>query len=109
MGRFFSAEEVKRLYRTISAFGISDTEFDTTDIVTSDDLVAIVQGGKNKKISIRVFNDKLIEDVKSYVDEKDNIIYKSLYELSLNTDKKFKDLSDFATEEDIDELLNNLK
>lgn len=54
MARFFSKEEVENLRRQILVVGKKDTDFTETDAVTPDDKVAIVQGGVNKLVGIRI-------------------------------------------------------
>ena len=70
MARTFTREEIDELARQLSVLAVKDTEFEKTDELHSDDLVAIVQGGVNKTVSADAFTRSLTEDVKQYVDER---------------------------------------
>lgn len=70
MARHFSKEEVDELRARIAATSKKDTDFETAKELGVHDLVAIVQGGVNKKVEVSKFSEGLIVDLRNYVDEK---------------------------------------
>lgn len=67
-----SKEEIEELARRFATLGKRDTEFEETSSVDSSDIVAIVKGDKNKKITISNFFSELpnIFNLSGYVDER---------------------------------------
>lgn len=49
----FTKEQIYEISKRLSELGIKDTNMEETDKVSSDDIIAIVQDGVNKKASIR--------------------------------------------------------
>lgn len=70
MARHFSKEEVDELRARIAATSKKDTDFETAKELGVHDLVAIVQGGVNKKVEVSKFSAGLTADLRNYVDEK---------------------------------------
>lgn len=70
MARHFSKEEVDELRARIAATSKKDTDFETAKELGVHDLVAIVQGGVNKKVEVSKFSEGLAVDLRNYVDEK---------------------------------------
>lgn len=48
----FTKEQIYEISKRLSELGIKDTDMEETDKISSDDIIAIVQGGVNKKASI---------------------------------------------------------
>lgn len=70
MARHFSKEEVDELRARIAATSKKDTDFETAKELGVHDLVAIVQGGVNKKVEVSKFSEGLTADLRKYVDDK---------------------------------------
>lgn len=70
MARHFSKEEVDELRARIAATSKKDTDFETAKELGVHDLVAIVQGGVNKKVEVSKFSEGLTVDLRKYVDDK---------------------------------------
>ena len=52
---FFTREDIEKIHQGLLRLGIKDSELPETINVNSDDTLAIVQDGKNKKINIEEF------------------------------------------------------
>lgn len=52
---FFTREDIEKIHQCLLRLGIKDSELPETINVNSDDTLAIVQDGKNKKINIEEF------------------------------------------------------
>lgn len=52
---FFTREDIEKIHQGLLRFGIKDSELPETINVNSDDTLAVVQDGKNKKINIEEF------------------------------------------------------
>lgn len=48
----FTKEQIYEISKRLSELGIKDTNMEETDKISSDDIIAIVQDGVNKKASI---------------------------------------------------------
>lgn len=48
----FTKEQIYEISKRLSELGIKDTDMEETDKISSDDMIAIVQDGVNKKASI---------------------------------------------------------
>lgn len=48
----FTREQIHEISKRLSELGIKDTDMEETDKISSDDIIAIVQDGVNKKASI---------------------------------------------------------
>lgn len=48
----FTKEQIYEISKRLSELGIKDTDMEETDKISSDDIIAIVQDGVNKKASI---------------------------------------------------------
>ena len=48
----FTREQIREISKRLSELGIKDTDMEETDKISSDDIIAIVQDGVNKKASI---------------------------------------------------------
>ena len=59
----FTKEQIREISKRLSELGIKDTDMEETDKISSDDMIAIVQGGVNKKASI----EKVLSSVKGLV------------------------------------------
>lgn len=60
---YLTNAQIREIGKQLSVYGIKDTEFDTSEALKSDDYVAIVQDGVNKKISIASFVDSVADAV----------------------------------------------
>lgn len=49
----FTKEQIYEISKRLSELGIKDADMEEPDKVSSDDIIAIVQDGVNKKASIR--------------------------------------------------------
>lgn len=49
----FTREQIREISKRLSELGIKDTDLEEVDKISSDDVIAIVQNGVNKKVSIR--------------------------------------------------------
>ena len=49
---FFTREDINKIHQALLKLGIKDSELPETTNVNSDDTLAVVQDGKNKKINI---------------------------------------------------------
>ena len=58
---FFTREDIEKIHQGLLRLGIKDSELPETINVNSDDTLAVVQDGKNKKINILV-DDKFMTD-----------------------------------------------
>lgn len=65
----------------IAAYGVRDTDFDSAESLNSDDYIAIVQNGVNKKINV----DALVRAVAESVDvgEVENVVV--AFEVDMDT------------------------
>lgn len=52
---FFTREDIEKIHQGLLRLGIKDSELPETTNVNSDDTLAVVQDGKNKKINIEEF------------------------------------------------------
>lgn len=52
---FFTREDIEKIHQGLLRLGIKDSELPETINVNSDDTLAVVQDGKNKKINIKEF------------------------------------------------------
>ena len=52
---FFTREDIEKIHQGLLRLGIKDSELPETTSVNSDDTLAVVQDGKNKKINIEEF------------------------------------------------------
>lgn len=59
----FTKEQISEISKRLSELGIKDTDMEETDKISSDDMIAIVQSGVNKKASI----EKVLSSVKGLV------------------------------------------
>lgn len=59
----FTKEQIYEISKRLSELGIKDTNMEETDKISSDDIIAIVQDGVNKKASIR----KVLSSVRGLV------------------------------------------
>lgn len=50
----FTREQIREISKRLSELGIKDTDLEEVDKISSDDVIAIVQDGVNKKVSIKV-------------------------------------------------------
>lgn len=48
----FTKEQIYEISKRLSELGIKDTDMEETDKISSNDIIAIVQDGVNKKASI---------------------------------------------------------
>lgn len=48
----FTREQIREISKRLSELGIKDTDLEEVDKISSDDVIAIVQDGVNKKASI---------------------------------------------------------
>ena len=48
----FTREQIREISKRLSELGIKDTDMEEADKISSDDMIAIVQDGVNKKASI---------------------------------------------------------
>lgn len=49
----FTREQIHEISKRLSELGIKDTDLEEVDKISSDDVIAIVQNGVNKKVSIK--------------------------------------------------------
>ena len=49
----FTREQIREISKRLSELGIKDTDLEEVDKISSDDVIAIVQNGVNKKVSIK--------------------------------------------------------
>lgn len=49
----FTREQIREISKRLSELGIKDTDLGEVDKISSDDVIAIVQNGVNKKVSIK--------------------------------------------------------
>lgn len=49
----FTREQIREISKRLSELGIKDTDMEETDKISSDDVIAIVQDGVNKKVSVK--------------------------------------------------------
>lgn len=49
----FTREQIREISKRLSELGIKDTDLEEVDKISSDDVIAIVQDGVNKKVSIK--------------------------------------------------------
>ena len=49
----FTKEQIYEISKRLSELGIKDTDMEETDKISSDDIIAIVQDGVNKRASIK--------------------------------------------------------
>lgn len=49
----FTREQIREISKRLSELGIKDTDLEKVDKISSDDVIAIVQDGVNKKVSIK--------------------------------------------------------
>lgn len=49
----FTREQIHEISKRLSELGIKDTDLGEVDKISSDDVIAIVQNGVNKKVSIK--------------------------------------------------------
>lgn len=49
----FTREQIHEISKRLSELGIKDTDLEEADKMSSDDVIAIVQNGVNKKVSIK--------------------------------------------------------
>lgn len=49
----FTREQIHEISKRLSELGIKDTYLEEVDKISSDDVIAIVQNGVNKKVSIK--------------------------------------------------------
>lgn len=65
-------EEIKK--KILADFSVKDTEFQKASNVSGNDMVAIVQGGENKVVPIKMFSDAVSiqaasnEEIESIID-----------------------------------------
>jgi hypothetical protein len=66
----FSREEIEEIARRLAVLGKRDSEFDSTDFILSDDYLAIVQNGDNRKITAADFFSGMpnVYNLSGYVD-----------------------------------------
>ena len=55
----FTESEIEEIWRRLSKRTVNDSELPETEALSSEDFVAIVQDGTNKKISADTFRDEL--------------------------------------------------
>lgn len=49
----FTREQIREISKRLSELGIKDTDLEEVDKISSNDVIAIVQDGVNKKVSIK--------------------------------------------------------
>lgn len=49
----FTREQIREISKRLSELGIKDTDLEEVDKISSDGVIAIVQDGVNKKVSIK--------------------------------------------------------
>lgn len=49
----FTKEQIYEISKRLSELGIKDTDMEETDKISSDDVIAVVQNGVNKKVPIK--------------------------------------------------------
>lgn len=49
----FTREQIREISKRLSELGIKDIDLEEVDKISSDDVIAIVQDGVNKKVSIK--------------------------------------------------------
>ena len=49
----FTKEQIYEISKRLSKLRIKDTDLEGVDKISSDDVISIVQGGVNKKVSIK--------------------------------------------------------
>lgn len=62
----FSRQEIEEIASRLQSLAVKDSQFPDASVITIDDFVAIVQDGKNKKISIA----ELYQDISPYIYDK---------------------------------------
>ena len=50
--RYFTIQQIDEIRKQLATFGVRDTDLITASLLRGDEYVAIVQDGKNKKISL---------------------------------------------------------
>ena len=56
---FFTREDILKIQQALLQLGVKDSELPSVESVTYDDILSIVQDGKNKQISIKDFFNQL--------------------------------------------------
>lgn len=49
----FTREQIHEISKRLSELGIKDTDLEEVDKISSDDVIAIVQNGVNKRVSVK--------------------------------------------------------
>lgn len=49
----FTREQIREISKKLSELGIKDVDLEEVDKISSDDVIAVVQDGVNKKVSIK--------------------------------------------------------
>lgn len=49
----FTREQIREISKRLSELGIKDTDLEEVDKISSDDVIAIVQNGVNKRVSMK--------------------------------------------------------
>lgn len=52
---FFTREDIEKIHQSLLSLGVKDSELPSTTNINSDDVLTVVQEGKNKKINIEEF------------------------------------------------------
>ena len=56
---FFTREDILKIQKALLQFGVKDSELPNAESVTYNDILSIVQDGKNKKIKIKDFFNQI--------------------------------------------------
>lgn len=57
--KYFTKAQIDEIRRALATSSVKDTDLEETSTIESDDCVAIVQDGTNKKISVDAFRNEL--------------------------------------------------
>lgn len=57
--KYFTKNQIDEISRALATLSVRDTDLEETSTIESDDCVAVVQDGINKKISVDAFRNEL--------------------------------------------------
>lgn len=60
---FFTREDILKIQQALLKVSVKDSELPNAELVTPNDIISIVQNGKNKKIKIVDFLEQISEDI----------------------------------------------
>jgi hypothetical protein len=92
---YFTQDQIDEIVQRVAIRGVKDTQLNTADALTGEELIAIVQQGDNKQLSV----DKFFDGWVSYIDRtgRVSIFNASVYAGSLTSPYAFSSLIDAVT------------